>query len=466
MNRLLSVKHDLEVIDNYGRTALHYLAVDTYNRSAVTTMIDAILQKGALVDAQVTYGGSNNGNTALYYAVDHVSDLAKVQLLTATWCADVELKGGNAQQTPLQRAAVKHLYAPTQPAMVTAAYDVLDQLLQMGADVDAQDGSHNKRTALMYQAGMLAGRTSTESMTAAYQAEWKKRMLRLLQHAVNLDVKNGDGEALLYILSEDHLKRQAVRDVMAQVLLQGADVDIRKGSGGNGGYNGRTALGAAADNNDLLTATLLATTWCADVDLGYGGSNTQHSPLFRAGMLPLDDTTAYDMIDYLLTRGADVEDTNGNAFKNRTPLIDMAYRFAATHPNGRQNAADTAEWKKRMLRMLDVLHNLDHQDVHGHTILHTLAYDQYPERAAVNDVMTRVLERGIDVDIQNHLGETALYDTAQYAGLSHLELLLDWCADKSLAGGNYNPKKTPLERAEMLENPNTPQYVPIIAALQ
>jgi hypothetical protein len=318
----------------------------------------------------------------------------------------------------------------------------------------------------MYQAGMLAGQTNAESMTAAYQAEWKKRMLRLLQHAVNLDVKNGDGEALLYILSEDHLKRQAVRDVMAQVLLQGADVDIRKGSGSNMGHYGRTALGAAADNNDLLTATLLATTWCADVDLGYGGSNTQHSPLFRAGMLPLDDTTAYDMIDYLLTRGADVEDTNGNAFRNRTPLIDMAYRFAATHPNGRQNAADTAEWKKRMLRMLDVLHNLDHQDVHGHTILHTLAYDQYPERAAVNDVMTRVLERGIDVDIQNHLGETALYDTAQYAGLSHLELLLDWCADKSLAGGNYNPKKTPLERAEMLENPNTPQYVPIIAALQ
>jgi len=410
----------------------------------VTDVMNRVLTRGAGVDVQESLGA-----TALWYASDAVQ-LSKVTLLTSTWCADVELMGGRTRTAPLTQAAQYNDFSST------AAYSVLDHLLKAGANVDAVDGDSSKRTAPMYLAYRLAGRRSS-TITDSYKAAWKARMVRLLDHMQNPNIGDRYGQTVMHMLSEDNRALPEIYDVMALLLTRGADVNARNNQGS-------TALFNAASTLDMAAARLFSTTWCADTDIK---GNRDATPLMVAcNSITLStaggvSTAGRDMCDYLLKRGADVSLTSEND-KKRTALMRLSR--VATGNNARGWTAEfAAEWKQRMFLLLDVQQNLDYQDQYQMTALHYLSQNVHDDHSVVTDVMNRVLTRGAGVDVQASAGTTALWYATDAASLSHVQLLLTWCADESIKGGN--PRRTPLERAEYLEQRHPGVYRPIIDVL-
>merc|ERR1711968_347772 len=382
--------------------------------------MNRVLTRGAGVDVQ-----SKQGETALWMA-SHDAQLSKVVLLTSTWCADVELRGGNYRTAPLAEAARYQDFSST------AAYSVLDHLLAAGANVDAVDGSSNKRTAPMYLAYKLVG-VRGHLVTDSYKAAWKARMLRLLDHVQDPNIADRYGSTVMHILSSDNRALPEIYDVMALLLTRGADVNAR-------GQHGTTALYNAAQNLDMAAAQLFSTTWRADTDIQ---GDKDYTPLMLACNSVLTSTAGHDMCDYLLKRGADVG-VASTRYHQRTALMLVAFR--AYHSYSRRwTAQEAAEWKRRMFLMLDVQQNLDYKDRYDQTVLHLLSYNT-EGHSEVTDVMNRVLTRGAGVDVQSKHGETALWYASHDAQLSKVVLLTStWCADVELRGGNY--RTAPLAEA-------------------
>lgn len=156
---------DPSVRDETDRTPLHIAAINNDH-----DIIRALVEQGADIDAQ-----DRDGRTALMVAISY-SDTRKADSLTTKLLLEL---GARVDLLNKKRQTVLHVRA----TVYTDRSDVMEQLLDAGADVDAQDADGN--TAL--------------HLTALYanptQDQLGSRMEKLLARGASLEVVNKKGQS-------------------------------------------------------------------------------------------------------------------------------------------------------------------------------------------------------------------------------------------------------------------------------
>ena len=213
-------------------------------------------------------------------------------------------------------------------------------------------------------------------------------------------------------------------DVALLLLGHCVDVDVR-------GIEDRTPLHMAADRG-FLEVTRILIERGANIDARDSSGRTPLHPTFR-GVDGTFDDTYFDVVQYLLEHGADV-DTEANT-KHSTPV-----HLASFHGG----------FKVAKL-LLDHGVDINVRDKEGRTPLHESLIDLRNNMVDYYiDAVRSLLEHGADVNAldNNHL--TPLHVVSQYGNIKATRVLLEHGAD---VGARDNKDSTPLHLASQHGNP-------------
>ncbi|MDX1917018.1 MAG: ankyrin repeat domain-containing protein [Rickettsiaceae bacterium] len=319
---LLKSGADVNAADRYGKTALIEAAYNGYNeitrlllnsganfnaadRYGTTALMEAVSKGHTEIAALLLESGSdvnaadNNGKTALMNAAErsamwnHFKDRGHKlnEGNTALDMINLLLQSGAEVNAADNEGNTAFMYAVSRNNT-----KMIELLLQSGAEVNASN--HNGRTALIEAAShghteitaLLLGRgaevndADNEGKTALMEAVsyWHSEITELLlKSGAEVNAADNEGKtALMKAVSEGHTE-------LAKLLLEsGADVNAAA-------RNGKTALMEAAASKER------AAMWNHFKPIGYNKLN--------------EGNTALDMINLLLESGADVNaaDSNG-----------------------------------------------------------------------------------------------------------------------------------------------------------
>ncbi|KAG9237406.1 ankyrin repeat-containing domain protein [Amylocarpus encephaloides] len=300
--------------------------------------------------------------------------------------------------------------------------ELVELLLDKGADIDAQDES------VFYHPTVLscaAQNTSTEVVEC------------LLKRGANIEKEGTDGITAVYYASlNDHV------DITRLLVEAGANVNIITTQGWgplHSAYNflatARYLLQKGADVNRPCiegTPLYMACKWNSpetvklmlehkpDLEIGFKGSDSSG---FYEGMTPLFVALAHgytDVVRLLLEAGSNVNHVN-----RMTPRKD----FPLQHGFKPVSTDSTDEEPLRTL--LEYRPELNMIDNKGDTALHLIHAD-----TPVSFVKLLV-NAGADIEIHNKNMRTALGEAAICANYDVVEYLLSKNAQVNLTGGNY-----------------------------
>jgi len=282
-------------------------------------------------------------------------------------------------------------------------FDVVQYLLEHGADVDAQANTDH----------------STPLHLASYWGGVKTAQL-LLDHGANIDVRDEKGQTQLHrtLINMGYEFQDYNPDDMLFLLDYGADVDALDD-------DHSTPLHVASQFSNAKVARLLLEHG-ANIHVGNANDQTPlHIISSRSGNMPSNDSI--HMLWLFLEHGADVDALDNN---HSTPL------HLALH-------SGSVEAARSLLEYGASIHVRDKQD---QTPLQLLMADHWfkgPLDDYIN-VIRLFLEHGGDIDSTSSTDSTMLHVAVEKASLEVVHLLLD-------CGANINARdengQTPLHRA-------------------
>jgi ankyrin repeat protein len=358
-----------------GQTPLHIAS--EYDQTSVVAIL---LKSGADVDSQ-----DNHKMTPLLCASGSFGIGEAAQLLLEHG-ASFHVRNEN-DQTPLHLAS-KHNH----PGVVTS-------LLEIGADVDAQDS--NNMTPL------LCALEPPGSDEAAQL---------LLEHGASLHVRNENGQTPLHLASEnDH------PGVVASLLKIGADVDVQDS-------NSMTPLLYALDRSGSSEAARLL--------LNHGASFRVRKENGRTPLHLASENDHPSVVASLLKIGADVDTQDSNSV---TPLLCALNDFGSDEAS-QLLLAHGASFRVRDENGQTPLHlasKYDHPGVVAELLKNDAdvdAQDNYnltPLFYASSAAAQLLLERGASVHVRNQIGQTPLHiaSGARWGRSEVVRLLLRFGAD-------------------------------------
>jgi ankyrin repeat protein len=429
--------------DNKDCTPLHYAMHDGDQEfhEDVSRCAELLLERGADIEAQ-----NSRGSTPLHLAASKMSENT-VRLLIKNG-ANINLQNNKAQ-TALHKASRRgHLdivrllldhkadiylqdnrgSTPLHLAIYRMSPEAVQLFLDHGADVTVQNGKGQAALHRALQRGhpdiiqLILSRAnvdadaldndgSTPLHLAASEAEELSGAQLLLDHGVNIDLRNKKGQTALHLASQrDRL------DFMELLLNRGAIVDVPDD-------DGFTPLHLAIFKVERRAAELLLKHG-ADIDL-------QNNKRQTALHLALQHSHP-NIIPLLLENGANVD---AQDYDGSTPL---------------HRAISGADVElSRVQLLLDHGTNINLRNNKGQTALHLASQD-----GRLN-IMRLLLENGADVDAPDSDGSTPLHQAMSDVDFWHLEqavgLLLEHGADINLRNGQG---QTALYKASLRGYPN------------
>ena len=349
------------------------------NLSKVTQM----LEDG--IDVNAHY---ENGNTALMWAcVNEHTHVALALLEDDDIKVDLANDYGN---TALHQASDKGMLA------------VVKKLIAKDANVNKQNEDGN--TALI---------------VACKYKQPDVALVLLESKDIKVDLKDEDGDTALHYASH-----QKMTEVVKKLIVKDADVNKQD-------KNGITALiwACYAKNTDIALALLESKN--IEVDLVDNNGETALHPASRQGMLAV--------IEKLITKGTDVNKQNRNGYTALMHACDNEHTHVALallNVDGIEVdlvnvVGETALHRASSKGMLSVVEKLiekradvNKQDKRGNTAL--IGACEHKN----TDVALALLERtGIEVDLANNNGETALHQASEKGMLAVVKRLIEKDAD-------------------------------------
>ncbi len=427
------------------------------------TVAQFLLANGAEVDAKDALNSS--GNTALHYAAIR-GHKAMAQLLLDN---KASVRAINiSQRTPLHFAAANGFRSvaellisrgadvnaknstgatPLILAVANGFRSVAELLLTNGADINVKTSeiviSPNQRTA------------GSSLVVAANRGELPMIQLLLTNHA-DITITDDKGCTPLHVAA-----KLGNVPVMAELLAQGADVDLR-GSGSE--TRGWTPLLMAVNANQKEAVEFLLKNK-ADPNArigtryGEGGDNYTALLIATARVLP-------EIVDMLLEGGADANLGNGlrypllNAVSNENPAGRKQMVQSLVSHGARADVRDANIATPLQLAALrgdaDAVAavlaghpDLNAQDKNGNSALHFALY--VSPSFNVTEVVKLLLEAGINPNLRDKDGTTALHLAVTKNKRDLAELLL---ASKANPNLQNNQGQTPLDIAQ--QNASSP----------
>ena len=438
--------------DNAGMTKLHLAVLGKSNDATIINNIDALIAKGAKIDAP-----DREGRTALSYAAARGS-LAVVEYLIE--------QGANVN------AVDSEGYSPLHDAVGSGNFEVVKKLVDKGADVNAQNNH---------------GNTALHSLNVQ-NGEGRDILYFLIDEGASLEIKNNDNETPLDVGVDrkGNAMRVALntpkRITAFHEAVKGGDINVvekllnerinvnAQGEGGN------TALHLAASSGNLQVVKALTDNG-ADPAIQ---NNEGKSPL---DVVPTD---VYTQNDYNEIRAALQVATVGQAANkvvsqlsglNKSPSLseddlnkilqgvnNLPTDLDSTNdllvvPSNQENqivstpVLSLSQGGKEIGEFFDGL--TGNEDYHNNETFVTSAdTEESPKRIAAfheavkdGDIkgVQKLLGQAIDVNAQGEGGNTALHLAASSGKLKVVKALLDNGADPTIQN---NEGKSPLDVAK------------------
>jgi ankyrin repeat protein len=316
------------------------------------------------------------GRTPLHFAIGTMDFEATQMLLDRM--ADIDARDIRGS-TPLH-----HSMAVLYPKVQGDQFRCVRLLLERGADAEAQN---NRGTTPLHLAASNVSR---------------KIVQILIKKVTNINKRNDQGQTALHKAS-----RRGDTDVISIILNHGADVDAQD----NGGS---TPLHLAISDAQLLDAEPAIGVLLehgANVNLrNHEGQTALHKASSRR-----DDI---DTMHIILKHGLDVNALDNNGLTpldlaNSERTVGLLLEHGA-NINLRNGQGQTALHKVSLLGNPNIIHlilnhgaDVDAQDDGGSTPLHLVISDASPWDA--EQAIGVLLERGANINMRNHEGQTALH---------------------------------------------------------
>ena len=335
-------------------TPLHIAAMNELERIA-----QLLLESGAKIDAKAVHDA-----TPLHIAAENGHERV-VQLL---------LKAGAEIDAKLSRSGYIYSTTPLHLAVESGHERIVQLLLEGGAEIDAK------------------GKTGATPLHVAAERGDERVVRLLLKHSAKIDAKEKDGATPLYIAAQNNCGQ------VVQLLLDaGAEVDAVEKSGG-------TPLFVSANNGHKQVVQLLL------------GAGAEVDAKEATGLTPLFVAAKYGsehVAQLLLEHGAETEVANKDG---ATPLyiaaqnghglvvkllLDAGAKIDAKEKSGTTPlfiaASNGHEWIVELLQDAGA----HARDSYGRTLLHVAMRAQQP------NMLTFLIERGIDPSIKDNAGKVA-----------------------------------------------------------
>jgi ankyrin repeat protein len=375
---------DLDASDKYGITALHIAAF-----TANCKVAQMLIERTAVIN-----GRDDKGRTPLHYAMrdgmpgwveseQKLHDVFHCVRLLLDHGASAEAQN-NHGSTPLHLAASK------------ASQEIMQSLIENSTNIDLRD--NDGEAALHY---------------ASRRGQIDNIRL-ILSHNADIDaLDNGGSTPLQLAIPEKYMAIPEANLEAVQLLLeQGAKINLQN-------HMGETALHRASQHGYLNIIQLMLN-HDANVDaLDNEGSTPLHLAISEASL---------EAIQLLLNHGASITLRNG---KGQTAL----------HRASQRGHLDIIQL------ILNHGADVDTPDNDGSTPLHLaifegtmadfegssvssggIAISEARPEASLKAVQL-LLKHGVDINLQNHMGQTALHKASQCGHLGTIELILNQNVD-------------------------------------
>ncbi len=403
---LLDNGHDIEACDEHGAKPLILAA-----RHGHTDLVKLLLDRGANVNARTS--SDERGTSAL----DEAATDGRLELVRLLLGRGAEIKHKKMGYTALHHAAMN------------GRVEVMKLLLERGAQPEtletqgttalhkaAMAGVTSSVKFLLSRGFMIEARSSTAGNTPLLEAadSGATRAVELLLDAgADINARNNQGETALHLATsclnvQDEVTWGTLRyprlELIKLLLSRGADLTIVD-------HDGKSLLQKivqAVDPPDRPTGANRFTTPKAslrgDIDavellLSHGADvnvqdNEGGTVLHRAA-----HEWNSEMIQMLLDAGADVEAKKSDG---STPLFAPVARGPRSRPVWWITAP-------AMRVLLDAAANINARKKDGTTVLHSLVVMvRNPGDLEGSEVLALLLERGIDTEVKDSNGETAV----------------------------------------------------------